>query len=152
MRATKAPPRDTVAANTFDAKQGELIFKAIGCNHCHTPTIVTAPAGTLINGGAMVVPPALGDKIIHPYSDFLLHDVGTGDGIVQNGGQATRNKMKTLPLWGLRTRNRLMHDGETFTRNNAILRHGGQATPVTNNYISLSNTHKNQLIAFLNSL
>ena len=76
------------------------------------------------------MPAALGDKIIHPFSDFLLHDIGTGDGIVQNGGQSTRNKVRTPPLWGLRTRDRLMHDGETVTRNEAILRHGGQATSV----------------------
>lgn len=108
--------------------------------------------GTLINGGAFRVPPALGNKIIHPFSDFLLHNVGTGDGIVQNGGQSTANKLRTPPLWGLRTRNRLMHDGNTLTRNDAILRHAGEATGVTNNYRALSNTQKNQLITFLNSL
>jgi CxxC motif-containing protein (DUF1111 family) len=152
MRSLKVPPRDTVAANTFDAKQGELIFNAIGCDDCHTPTIVTAPPGTIINGGAMTVGNALGNKIIHPFGDFMLHDVGTGDGIVQNGGQATRNQVKTAALWGLRVRNRLMHDGETFTRNNAILRHGGQATSVRNSYNALSLTQKNQVVAFLNSL
>jgi len=47
---------------------------------------------------------------------------------------------------------RLMHDGETLTRNEAILRHAGQATQVINNYRALSNTQKNQLITFLNSL
>ena len=61
------------------------------------------------------MPSALGDKIIHPFSDFLLHDVGTGDGIVQNGGPLTRNKLRTAPLWGLRTRTRLMHDGVSLT-------------------------------------
>ena len=47
-----------------------------------------------------MVPPALGNKIIHPYSDFLLHDVGVPDSIVQNGGQNTYNKVRTTPLWG----------------------------------------------------
>lgn len=152
MRATTAPPRDLVAAQTYDAQVGEQLFHAIGCDYCHISTIVTVPPGTLINGGAMVVPPELGDKIIHPYSDFLLHDVGTGDGIVQNGGQGTRNMMRTPPLWGLRTRTRMMHDGENFTRNNSILRHGGQASAVTTFYLFLSNQQKNQLVAFLNSL
>jgi hypothetical protein len=41
----------------------------------------------VINGGAFVVPAALGNKIIHQYSDFVLHDVGAGDGIVQNGAR-----------------------------------------------------------------
>jgi CxxC motif-containing protein (DUF1111 family) len=152
MRTTKVPPRDEELAATADARAGETIFRQIGCAHCHTPDIVTAAAGTVINGGAFVVPPALGGKLIHPFSDFLLHDVGTGDGVVQNGGQATRNKLRTPPLWGMRTRGRLMHDGESLTRNDAILRHGGQATGVINNYRSLSTAQKNQLVEFLNSL
>ena len=98
------------------------------------------------------MPPALGDKIIHPFSDFMLHDVGTGDGIIQNGGSGTRNKLKTAELWGLRTRTELMHDGATLTRNNAILRHTNEAESVIQKYIALSLTQKNQLVTFLNSL
>lgn len=149
MRSTKVPPRGPITA---DVQAGALLFTQLGCQHCHVPTITTAPAGTLINGGAFTVPAALGDKIIHPYSDFMLHDVGTGDGIVQNGGQGTRNKLRTPPLWGLRTRTRLMHDGESFTRSGAILRHAGEATAVTNSYKALNNTQQVQLSAFLNSL
>jgi CxxC motif-containing protein (DUF1111 family) len=152
MRATQAPPRDTALAATADAQTGANLFNSIGCNICHVTSITTAPAGTVINGGAFTVPAALGNKIIHPYSDFLLHNVGTGDGIVQNGGQATANKMRTTPLWGGRTRDRLMHDLNTFTRNDAILRHAGEATGVINNYRALSTTQKNQLITFLQSL
>jgi CxxC motif-containing protein (DUF1111 family) len=152
MRATQVPPRDTTLAATSDAQTGANLFNAIGCNICHVSSITTAPAGTVINGGQFTVPAALGSKIIHPYSDFLLHDVGTGDGIVQNGGQATANKMRTAPLWGLRTRDRLMHDLLQFTRNNAILSHGGEATGVINNYRNLSITQKNQLITFLQTL
>jgi CxxC motif-containing protein (DUF1111 family) len=98
------------------------------------------------------VPTALGNKIIHPYSDFLLHNVGTGDGIVQNGGAASANKMRTPPLWGVRSRARLMHDGESLTRSEAVLRHAGEATGVINNYRSLSVTQRNQIATFLNSL
>ena len=152
MRATKVPPRDTALAATADAVAGRNLFNSIGCQHCHTPTITTAPPGTVINGGAMTVPAALGDKIIHPFGDFMLHDVGTGDGIIQNGGSTSRNKLRTAPLWGLRTRSRLMHDGENFTRNNAILRHTNEAEPVIQNYINLTTTQKNQLVTFLNSL
>jgi CxxC motif-containing protein (DUF1111 family) len=152
MRASQTPPRDTALANTSDAVTGANLFNAIGCNICHVTSITTAPAGTVINGGAFTVPAALGNKIIHPYSDFLLHNVGTGDGIVQNGGQSTANKLRTSPLWGIRTKSRLMHDLGSLTRNDAILRHGGEATGVTNNYRSLSTTQKNQLITLLNSL
>ncbi|HSE87850.1 MAG TPA: di-heme oxidoredictase family protein, partial [Candidatus Binatia bacterium] len=78
MRATKAPPRGTITA---DVSAGEVLFNKTGCAVCHTPSITTARAGTKINGSEFTVPTALGNKIIHPYSDFLLHDIGTGDGI-----------------------------------------------------------------------
>lgn len=152
MRALKAPPRDTALAATAAAVNGSNLFNAIGCNVCHRTSITTAPAGSVINGGTFTVPAALGNKIIHPYSDFLLHDVGTGDGIVQNGGASTRNKLRTPPLWGMRTRDRLMHDGETLTRNEAILRHGGEANGVILNYLFLSTAQQNDLITFLNTL
>ena len=129
-----------------------MLFDKLGCNICHVRNMTTLPAGTVINRGAFTVPAALGDKTIHPFSDFLLHNVGTGDGIVQNGGQSTRNKLRTAPLWGMRTRGRLMHDGATVNRNDAILRHAGEATSVINSYRNLTTTQKNQLITFLNSL
>jgi CxxC motif-containing protein (DUF1111 family) len=152
MRATGVPPRDAVLAATPDARAGNTLFNQVGCTGCHTPTIVTAPVGTSLHGGNFIVPEALGDKIIHPYSDFLLHNVGTGDGIVQNGGPSTRLKVRTPPLWGMRSRGRLMHDAATVNRNEAILLHKGEAASVINKYRNLSNNQKNQLIAFLNSL
>ena len=152
MRSTGVPPRDAALAATPDAQAGSVLFNQVGCQNCHVRDITTAPAGTVINQGAFVVPPALGGKVIHSFGDFLLHNVGTGDGIVQNGGQSTRNKVRTAPLWGMRSRDRLMHDGESLTRNEAILRHVGEATPVINNYRNLSNAQQNQLITFLNSL
>jgi CxxC motif-containing protein (DUF1111 family) len=87
MRATKAPPRDAALAATADAVAGARLFSQIGCNVCHTPSITTAPVGTPINGGALIVDAVHGNKIIRPYSDYLLHNIGTGDGIVQNGPQ-----------------------------------------------------------------
>jgi CxxC motif-containing protein (DUF1111 family) len=152
MRSLKVPPRDTALANTADAVAGSNLFTSVGCNICHTPTIVTSPPGTVINGGALVVGNALGNKTIHPYGDFLLHDIGTGDGILQNGPATTRNKMRTQPLWGVRTHDRHMHDGESLTFNDSILRHAGEATFVTNNYRALTTTQQNQLITFLKSL
>ena len=152
MRATKAPPRDTVLAATADAIAGSILFNAIGCGVCHTPAIVTAAPGTVINGGALVVDDALGNKRIRPFSDFLLHDIGTGDGIVQNGGPSTRNKVRTMPLWGVRTHSRHMHDGATLTFNESILRHAGEAAGVINIYRALGGTQQSRLITFLKSL
>jgi len=150
MRATKVPPRGTIAA--ADDKAGQAIFEKIGCASCHVPTIVTASVGTSINGGTYSVPPALGNKVIHPYSDFLLHDIGTGDPIVQNGGQGTYDKVRTPPLWGLRTRNLLLHDGKSKTISDAIRRHDGQAEKAYSAYKSLSPKETDQLLTFLESL
>ena len=152
MRSTKTPPRDTNLAATAEAQRGDQLFTLIGCDVCHVRSITTAPPGTVINQGAFTVPLALGGRTVHPFGDFLLHNVGTGDGIVQNGGPSTRNKVRTAPLWGLRTRDRLMHDGGSLTRNEAILRHAGEAGTVIFNYRNLSATDKNALITFLNTL
>jgi CxxC motif-containing protein (DUF1111 family) len=151
MRATKAPPRDIEFARTTDAIAGSLLFNRTGCNVCHVRSITTASIGTITDGG-FVVPPALGNKLIHPFSDLLLHDIGTGDGIVQNGGQSTANKLRTAPLWGLRTRSRHMHDGAALTLFEAIRRHGGEAAGVTGAFRRLNGSQQSQIITFLNSL
>lgn len=152
MRATKAPSRDQALAVSPEAVQGGQLFNQIGCAVCHVPTITTAPPGTIINGGTFHVPEALGNRTIHPYSDFLLHNVGTGDGIVQQGGKETANKMRTPPLWGFRTRNRFMHDGQSLTPEDAIKRHSGEASQVINRYNQLGNRQRGQLITYLRSL
>lgn len=152
MRATKAPSRGPITA---DVTAGEAIFTSIGCATCHTATVKTARPGTKINGGQFTVPTALGNKIIHPYSDFLVHDIGTGDGIPVLPGPeyaATASLMRTAPLWALRTRNRLMHDGLSFTKQEAIERHSGQAEAVKQSYVALSAAEQRQLMLFLDSL
>ena len=149
MRATKAPSRGPITAAVT---AGETVFNNTGCNVCHVSAIVTAVPGTMINGNMFTVPLALGNKRIHPFGDFMLHDVGTGDGIVQNGGPSTRNKLRTPPLWGVRTRARMMHDGRSLTFENAILRHGNEADPVIDAFKNLNNAHRTQMLAFLSSL
>jgi CxxC motif-containing protein (DUF1111 family) len=152
MRSTAAPPRDVALATKSDAVNGSRLFDRIGCGTCHTPTIVTASPGTPINGGTLKVAKALGNKTIHPFSDFLLHDVGTGDGIVQNGGQATRNMLRTVPLWGLRARGRFMHDLQSLSLTDAIRRHGNQARDARVRFDNLNRVEEDQLLAFLMSL
>jgi CxxC motif-containing protein (DUF1111 family) len=95
MRSTKAPPRGEI---TTAVRAGEQLFNRVGCIVCHVSSLVTARPGTVVNGGAFKVPASLGNKIIHPYSDFLLHDIGTGDGIpIQPTAEfaATANKILT---------------------------------------------------------
>jgi CxxC motif-containing protein (DUF1111 family) len=152
MRSTKAPARGEI---TDDARAGEQLFHQVGCDACHVTSITTGRAGTNINGGQFKIPPALGDKIIHPYSDFLLHDIGSGDGIpvLPTPEYAnTLNQIRTAPLWGLRTRNRLMHDGLSFTQQEAIARHGGQAEATKQHFNALSAPEQRLVLMFLESL
>jgi CxxC motif-containing protein (DUF1111 family) len=94
---------------------------------------------------------------------FATRPIGTGDGIVETNGELTRNKMRTAPLWGLRTRDKFMHDGgsssppsnsgaQSFALNEAILCHAGQATSSRTAYQLLMPRQKAQLIRFLKSL
>jgi CxxC motif-containing protein (DUF1111 family) len=172
LRAAKAPPRDSELAATAKAQRGSALFDRSGCAICHTRTLTTAASGTAINGGTFTIPPALGDKTFHPFSDFLLHNVGTGDGIVMAmpehyGRKATQvpwrafsygdlartqNKIRTAPLWGVRLRPRLMHDGASLTFRDAIVRHRGEASSVTDRFRRLSRGDQEAIIEFLRSL
>jgi CxxC motif-containing protein (DUF1111 family) len=172
VRATKAPARDAQQAAAPRSKAGETLFAKIGCDVCHVPTLTTAAPGTVINGGKFTIPDALGSKTFHPYSDFLLHDIGTGDGIVvameEHYGkhmyqtqwrdlsleayQATANRIRTAPLWGVRMQPMLMHDGASQTFRDAILRHRGEASGVTAHFEQLSDADQGAIIEFLKSL
>jgi CxxC motif-containing protein (DUF1111 family) len=172
IRATKAPARDAVLAKTIEAVAGSEIFDTLGCAVCHARTLTTAPAETKINGGTFTIPDALGGKTFHPFGDFLLHDIGTGDGIVMAFGEhygqnmynitwkhlsrdefeKTRNKVRTAPLWGVRLRPRLMHDGASLTFHDAILRHRGEAGHARRGFEMLSPKKKENLFQFLRSL
>src|SRR6202522_1295008 len=152
IRGTMVPPRDTVLAASSAAIRGQALFTQVGCSVCHVQSITTAPAGTVVNGGMFVVPVALGNKIIHPYSDFLLHDVGTGDGIVQVGPQDTANKLRTAPLWGLREKARFMHDLKSLSLEDAIRRHDEEARDAARQFRELRPEAREDLITFLHTL
>jgi CxxC motif-containing protein (DUF1111 family) len=172
IRATEAPARDTQLAQTPKAQLGAELFDKVGCNICHVQTLTTASAGTKVNGGAFTIPPALGDKQFHPYGDFLLHNVGTGDGIVmamiEHYGRnmykitwknlsipefnKTADKIRTAPLWGVRLHSRLMHDGASVTLLDAVLRHHGESEHVTQKFEKLKPAEKEAILEFLRSL
>jgi CxxC motif-containing protein (DUF1111 family) len=150
MAATRAPGRQNPIPAA--AVRGDPLFTSTGCAVCHTRTFQTAAPGQSINGGAFLVPAALGNKLIHPFSDFALHDIGTGDGIVQNAGQGSANMMRTAPLWGIRARNRFLHEGLNITIFDSIQLHAGQATTARNNFNALTAAQRSDLIAFVLSL
>lgn len=150
MRALRVPGRGPINA---DVTSGQSLFNLIGCAVCHTPQFTTAAAGTVINGGAFVVPTALGNKIIRPFSDFALHNIGTSAGIGAEPGVNDRFATTTIALWGVRTKTRFMMQGNTMTIFDSIQVHGGQASTSRSNFNNaLNNTQKAQLIAFVLSL
>ena len=149
MRALRVPGRGPINSTVT---AGDTLFTSIGCAVCHTRSFTTAAAGTLINGGAFTVPAALGNKIIHPFSDFALHNIGTSGGIGAEPGVNDRFATTTIALWGVRTKHRFMMQGNAHTIFDSIQLHGGQATTARNNFNALSTTQKNQLIAFVLSL
>jgi len=172
IRASKAPARDAQLAATPAAKQGRELFTKVGCDQCHVETLTTAAAGAQLDGGTLTLSAAMADKQFHPYGDFLLHDVGTGDGIVQSMTEhygkkmysitwknlslaafdSTANKIRTAPLWGVRLHSRLMHDGASVTLLDAILRHKGEAGQVTEKFEKLKPRDREALLEFLRSL
>ncbi len=162
MRATKAPPRgpgaETSGTPNAQIVRGSQLFDSIGCAVCHVRNIVTASVGTVINCGTFTVPQGLGCRVFHPFGDFLLHDIGTGDGIVESNNldgnldQETANMMRTAPLWGLRIRAMMMHDGQSLTFADAIRRHRNQGLTSSNAFFALTSSQKEDVIAFLKSL
>ncbi|MEK6287287.1 MAG: di-heme oxidoredictase family protein [Acidobacteriota bacterium] len=149
QRALRVPGRGPINSTVT---AGETLFTSIGCAVCHTPQFTTSATGTVINGGAFTVPAALGNKIIRPFSDFALHNIGTSAGIGGEAGVNDRFATTTIALWGVRTKNRFMMQGNTMTIFDSIQVHGGQGATSRNNFNGLSTTQKNQLIAFVLSL
>jgi CxxC motif-containing protein (DUF1111 family) len=121
------------------ARAGEQIFAAIGCTACHIPALETGPSSN----------PLFHRKRVALFSDLLLHDVGTGDGIKQ--GAAEANEIRTPALWGLRLRRPLLHDG-TATVEEAIGRHAREAELARSGFERLSEIDRAALLAFLRSL
>jgi len=138
MAFLAAPARRQI---TQDARDGEAVFQTIGCESCHTATLRTGRSDVA----------ALDRQTYHPYSDFLLHDMGSlGDGIEQ--GDAKGNEIKTAPLWGLSAEPTYLHDGRAQTIEQAILAHEGQGRAARDRYRALDAQSVARLLAFLRSL
>jgi CxxC motif-containing protein (DUF1111 family) len=137
MRLLAPVARGAIDSTVLD---GERLFVALGCGTCHVPTLTTGVSAH----------PAFNRKAVPLYSDLLLHDVGTGDGIPQ--GAARPEEIRTPPLWGLRLRRPLLHDGSAATPRDAILRHGGEAEQAMRRFVGLSEENQARLVAFLKSL
>ena len=119
---------------------GEAVFHTIGCASCHVPVLMTGPDPN----------PLFDRRAVPLYSDLLLHDIGTGDGIEQ--ADATGDEVRTPALWGLRFRKPLLRDGSAATIDEAIRRHAGEASAVIDRFAALPGDDRENLLVFLNSL
>ncbi|HEY0476024.1 MAG TPA: di-heme oxidoredictase family protein [Kofleriaceae bacterium] len=140
-----APPeRDLSDAVAINA--GSVVFNQVGCNGCHVTTTFRTP-----NPAPNGVP---GGFAFNPFSDFLAHDMGTlGDGIGNSGDTvAVTRRMRTAPLWGIRFRNHLLHDGRTSDIGVAISAHDGQGRTAAQAFNQLNATDKHNLVQFVRSL
>jgi len=137
LRFLAPPPRGTI---DDAARAGELLFSTVGCAQCHVAVLQTGSSRN----------PLFDRRPVRAYSDFLLHDIGTGDSIPQ--ASALPNELRTPALWGLRVRRPLLHDGSASTPEEAIRRHGGEARDTRGRFEQLTDTERARLIAFLNSL
>jgi len=138
-----APP--TPATPTSSTQNGSSLFNSIGCALCHSPQLTT---GQSIFTG-------MSNFTYNPFSDFALHDMGTGlaDGVTQ--GAAGPKQFRTAPLWGLGQRLFFLHDGRTTDLIQAIESHsssGSEATLVVRKYNSLTSSQQQDLLNFLRSL
>jgi CxxC motif-containing protein (DUF1111 family) len=141
MRLLAAPEP---LAGTNASRAGDQTFTTIGCDGCHVRTITS---GNSVNSG-------LAFKDYHPFSDFLLHDMGSlGDGIADNG-IATGREIRTTPLWGIRFLDptKLLHDGRATSIQDAILKHDGQGKASRDKFNALSSTDKSNVVEFLKHL
>jgi CxxC motif-containing protein (DUF1111 family) len=152
-----APPA-TDNSDPVAATAGRTVFRNIGCGNCHTDPAVTA--GALATASAFRTPGTTPNGVpantaFHPFSDFLIHDMGTlGDQIGLNAGDsvAQARQMRTAPLWGLRFRNKLLHDGRTGDVASAVRAHDGQAAAARNAFNALSGNDQHNVVQFVRSL
>jgi CxxC motif-containing protein (DUF1111 family) len=159
MHCLGVPARRRV--NNATVQRGEQMFYKAKCHLCHVTTLHTRPRGaTLLNGTEL---PWLGSQTIHPYSDFLLHDMGSeimDVGLNDNyvSGLARGNEWRTTPLWGIGLQEKVnghtyfLHDGRARNLNEAILWHGGEGEASKNLYKKMDKEDRDALITFLNSL
>ena len=147
MRTLKAPPRRN--ADDADVKAGEQLFTQIGCASCHISTFTTPQSDIS----------ALSNQTFHPYSDFLLHDMGQLLDDNYPEGSASGFEWRTPPLWGLGLAKDsqggqmfLLHDGRATTFEQVISFHGGEAASRRTAFNALNQDEKNKIIKFLESL
>ena len=159
MQSLGVPARRNV--NDPEVKMGERMFYEAKCHLCHVTTLHTRPRGPVLLNGTQL--PWLGNQTIHPYSDFLLHDMGSeimGVGLNDNyvSGLARGNEWRTTPLWGIGLQEKVnghtcfLHDGRARNFVEAIMWHGGEGEASRNLFKAMTKERRDALVKFLESL
>lgn len=147
VQTLKVPPRREPDSEAV--KAGEALFAEINCSGCHLPDLPTGFSNVA----------ALSNRVVHPYTDLLMHDMGPelDDGYTE--GSALTSEWRTAPLWGIGLakdsqggRPFYLHDGRARTLEEAIDYHGGEGAASRDAFSRLSDTEQDQLLAFLKSL
>lgn len=148
------PARRNVTDETV--KRGEVLFYQAKCHLCHVTTLHTRPRGARLLNNTEI--PELGNQIIHPYSDFLLHDMGVELGDDYPSGLASGNEWRTTPLWGVGLQEVVnghtyyLHDGRARNLVEAIMWHGGEGAASRTLFSRMSKDDRDAVIKFLQSL
>ena len=136
--------------------QGEQLFYQAKCHLCHVTSLKTRPRGSVLLNNTEL--PQLGNQVIHPYSDFLLHDMGVELGDDYPSGLANGNEWRTTPLWGLGLQEVVnghtyyLHDGRARNLTEAIMWHGGEGAASRTLFSRMTKDERAALIKFLQSL
>jgi CxxC motif-containing protein (DUF1111 family) len=150
QRYLAAPPQ-----TPRSGMSGEAIFNAVGCADCHVASFTTR--------NDLALEAAIRNQVIKPYSDFLLHDMGAAADFIGDG-MAGIQELRTPPLWGVRTRDPLWHDGRviggTFEQRiigptGVVALHaalGSEGRPSALAFQALSTADQLKVVAFLDSL
>lgn len=160
MQSLGVPARRNV--DDEDVIAGETLFYKAGCHLCHTVTLHTNSRGSTLLAG-LTLPWLGGYETIHPYSDYLLHDMGSeimGVGLNDNyvSGLARGNEWRTTPLWGVGLQQKVnghtyfLHDGRARNFVEAIMWHGGEGYASRQKFASFSKEERDQVVKFLESL
>jgi CxxC motif-containing protein (DUF1111 family) len=149
MAALAPPTRDNLG-DPGSVARGDPLFNQVGCNGCHLRTTFRTPANPAPVGDVRLP----GNFAFNPFSDFAVHDMGTlGDQIGNAGDSLARTRqMRTAPLWGIRFRNHLLHDGRTGDIATAIRAHDGQGAAARNAFNALTGAQQHDLTQFVRSL
>jgi len=146
-------PISYLDVNPTQIAAGAKVFDTLKCSTCHVTTIQTGENAEMAETR---------NQTIKPYTDMLLHDMGTGLADSLSEGQATGSMWRTPALWGIGYTELVaasksvpvgyLHDSRARTLSEAILWHDGEGAASRRRFEALPKADRDALLAFLKSL